>query len=215
MPPGLVRVVPDPRRRRPARGRPRRPRAGRTPSGSWPSAVSVPGTAWPVRRPASAVQTTSHSPSHSGRSNGSTAVSRGAAVTGARPRRRSSCRRPRPCGRGRGRWTRAITSETANSTSIGTASISHRERVGRRRRDGGEDEGAEDDPRAGSLPSCLAADDAGQVEHDHEERDLEGDAEDQQHPGEERRSTRRTRPGSASSAGVKPIRTSRPVGSTK
>ena len=60
----------------------------------------------------------------------------------------------------------------------------HRDRVGRRCRHGGEDEGAEDDPRA-VLADGLAGNDPGQVEHHHEQRDLHGDAEDQQHAGEE------------------------------
>ena len=53
------------------------------------------------------------------------------------------------------------------------------------RGDRGEDEDADDDPRP-VRPERLAGDDAGEVEQHDEDRDLEGDAEDQQRPGEER-----------------------------
>ena len=78
-----------------------------------------------------------------------------------------------------------MTSETMKSTVIGSASISM-------------ENGSVDGVATAAntkvpttihgrwLPERLAGHDAGQVEQHHEQRDLEGDAEDQQHPGHER-----------------------------
>ena len=74
---------------------------------------------------------------------------------------------------------RAITSEIRNSTTIGTARIS----IVNGSVDGVATAANTNVPKmiqGRYSPSWLARHDAGEVEQDHEQRDLEGDAEDQQ-----------------------------------
>ncbi len=119
-----------------------------------------------------------HSPSQSGRSNGSTSF------TGATPRRR----RARPAVRARPRRrsrTRAITSEMPNSTSIGMA----RKSIVNGSVDGVATAAKTNVPitiHGRCAPSALPLRTPASVEQDHEDRDLEGDAEDQQRADQER-----------------------------
>ena len=79
----------------------------------------------------------------------------------------------------------AMTSETTNSSVIGSASMS----IENGSVDGVATAAKTKTPRmiqARCSPSDLPGHHAGEVQQDHEQRDLEGDAEDQQHPGEER-----------------------------
>ena len=112
------------------------------------------------RTPDSGVQVTSDSPSQSGRSNGSRS----------RQRRRGRCIAPLTAATARRRPTASVLSAPRLAAPVDDPGDDlgddeqhqhrerqhqHRERVGRRRRDRGEDEGADDDPRAGSAPAAC------------------------------------------------------------